>query len=96
MYSYDLLTCNNGILLSASPMLKTNTYTYAGTNIGWNESGGEGETDILNYSQWGSNGGYKFYTQYTQSLPLSSPYLLFYCHRYGFFLIHQFILAIIH
>jgi len=46
MYSYDLLTCYNGILLSASPMLKTNTYGYAGTNIGWNEITGQGETNF--------------------------------------------------
>ena len=95
MYSYDLLTCYNGILLSASPLLKTNTYTYAGTSIAWNDSGGDGESDFLNYSQYGANGGFRFYTQYTETLPLPNPYLLFYCHRYGFFLILQFILAII-
>ena len=85
MYSYHLLTCYNGILLSASPLLKTNTYTYAGLSICWNESIGEGESDFLNYSQWGSNGGYRFYTQYTQSLPLPSPYLIYNCNRYGFY-----------
>jgi len=85
MYSYDLLTCYNGILLAASPMLKTNTYGYAGLSIAWNDSGGDGESDFLNYSQWGSNGGYKFYTQYTQSLPLPNPFLIFNCNRYGFY-----------
>ena len=44
MYSYDLLTCYNGILLAASPMLKTNTYGYAGLSIAWNDSGGDGES----------------------------------------------------
>ena len=66
-------------------MLKTNTYGYAGLSIAWNDSGGDGESDFLNYSQYGANGGFRFYTQYTQSLPLQNPYLLFYCHRYGFF-----------
>ena len=55
MYSYDLLTCYNGILLAASQMLKTNTYGYAGTSIAWNDSGGDGESDFLNYSQYGAN-----------------------------------------
>ena len=85
MYSYDLLTLYNGILLAASPLLKTNTYTYAGLSIALNDSGGDGESDFLNYSQWGSNGGYRFYTQYTQSLPLPDPYLIFNCNRYGFY-----------
>ena len=85
MYSYDLLTCYNGILLSASPLLKTNTYTYAGTSIAWNDSEGDGESDFLNYSQYGANGGYRFYTQYIGTVPLPDPYLIFNCTRYGFY-----------
>ena len=47
MYSYDLLTCNNGILLPAASMVEINTYGFAGTNIGgWNKSEGEGESDF--------------------------------------------------
>ena len=47
MYSYDLLTCYNGIFLPATSMVETNTYGFAGTNIGgWNKSEGEGESDF--------------------------------------------------
>ena len=44
-----------------------------------------GKSDFLNYSQLGTAGGYYFYTQYTGSLPLPSPYLIFNCTRYGFY-----------
>ena len=71
-------------MLAASPLLKTNTYTYAGLSIAWNDSG-DSESDFLNYSQYGANGGYRFYTQYTQSLPLPDPYLLFNCNKYKFY-----------
>jgi len=85
LYSYDLLTCYNGIMIPATSMVETNTYGFAGTNIGgFNKSGGDGESDFINYSQY-ANGGFRFYTQYTQSLPLPDPYLLFNCNKYKFY-----------
>jgi len=53
-----LITCNNGIYGGANPSSYTDFPNGYGLKIGWNKSGGTGETDFYNSGQLGVGGFY--------------------------------------
>ena len=65
----------NGKIYISSASPATPSVNQAGGTIGWNQSGGQGELDIIGYTAGGNNGGVNLYAQKTSG-SITAPQLL--------------------